>query len=123
MQTSGIIKLTGCRKPCYRRKYTFIGKEIPTSFEHDDFILSLWAVSNETLVETEELIYPWTSLVAEFAGTLSIFLGSSFMTLWDGLQRLAVWVQTKNLTCCCKSGTHCQKKKKFEVHNAEVGKV
>ena len=27
--------------------------------------------------------YPWPSLVAEFGGTLSLFLGVSFMTLWD----------------------------------------
>ena len=43
------------------------------------------ATPNSTLVETEELIYPWTSLVAEFGGALGLFLGVSFMTIWDGI--------------------------------------
>ena len=34
-------------------------------------------------VETEELIYPWQSLVAEFGGALGLFLGFSLMTIWD----------------------------------------
>ena len=38
---------------------------------------------NNFQVETEELIYPWQSLVAEFGGALGLFLGFSFMTVWD----------------------------------------
>ena len=38
------------------------------------------------LVEREELLYTLESLVAEFGGTLSLFLGLSFMTLWDGVE-------------------------------------
>ena len=34
-------------------------------------------------VETEQLIYPWQSLVAEFGGSLGLFLGFSLMTIWD----------------------------------------
>ena len=36
-------------------------------------------------VETEELIYPWQSFVAEFGGALGLFLGFSLMTIWDSL--------------------------------------
>ena len=43
---------------------------VKTSFEHFQ-------------VETEELIYPWQSLVAEFGGALGLFLGFSFLTIWD----------------------------------------
>ena len=38
------------------------------------------------MTEKEQLIYPLTSLVAEFGGTLGLFLGFSFMAIWDGLQ-------------------------------------
>ena len=34
-------------------------------------------------IETEELIYPWESFLAEFGGCLGLFLGFSFMTIWD----------------------------------------
>ena len=79
-------ELTGCKKPCKYRKYEVVGEKQPTSFQSDHFTISFWAVSNETTVWTEVPVYPWTSLVAEFGGTLSLFLGFSFMTLWGGLK-------------------------------------
>ena len=79
-------ELTGCKKPCKYRKYEVIVEKQPTSFQSDHFTISFWAVSNETTVWTEVPVYPWTSLVAEFGGTLSLFLGFSFMTLWGGLK-------------------------------------
>ena len=44
------------------------------------------AVSKSTEVKKEELIYPLSSLVADFGGSLSLFLGVSFMTLWDQIK-------------------------------------
>ena len=41
------------------------------------------------LVEKESLLYNIESLLAEFSGTLGLFLGFSFMALWDGLELLA----------------------------------
>ena len=81
------MKLTGCKKPCKYRKYEVIGGKQPTSFQSEHFTLSFWAVSNETTVWTEVPVYPWTSLVAEFGGTLGLFLGFSFMTVWGGLKK------------------------------------
>ena len=46
----------------------------------------LWNMSPFVLVETESLLYSIESLVAEFGGTLGLFLGFSFMALWDGLE-------------------------------------
>ena len=43
------------------------------------------------LVETEALVYTVESLVAEFGGTLGLFLGFSFMNFWDPVE-LAVAV-------------------------------
>ena len=56
----------------YKLKYSFVGKEQKTDFVHDGFVFSLWALSNSTNIATEVLVYPWTSLVAEFGGTLGM---------------------------------------------------
>ena len=81
-------EVTKCKKPCKYRKYDVVGEKQPTSFKSEYFTLSFWALSNETTVWTEVPIYPWTSLVAEFGGTLSLFLGFSFMAAFGGLKRL-----------------------------------
>ena len=36
-------------------------------------------------MEKEKLIYPLSSLVAEFGGTLGLFIGFSFIGVWDQL--------------------------------------
>ena len=78
-------EITNCLKPCKYRKYVFIGDLAQSTFKSEHFAFSLWAISRETIVKTELLIYPLSALVAEFGGTLSLFLGFSFMTLWDNI--------------------------------------
>ena len=70
-------------KPCQYKKYGFVTEGAPTIFETEKYVFSLWATSKYTKVSTEKLIYPMTSLIAEFGGALSLFLGISFMSLWD----------------------------------------
>ena len=83
-ELSKIKELTGCLKPCHYKKYTFIGERNPSNFlEPGYFLFSLWAVSEKTQVKTEQLIYPLAYLVAEFGGILGLFLGFSFISLWD----------------------------------------
>ena len=53
LETKDIRKRTGCTKPCKYTKYNFIGEAQTTSFQSEDYSLSLWAVSNDTWVETE----------------------------------------------------------------------
>ena len=59
------------------------GRKERSILESDFFAFSLWATSTKTTIRTEQLIYPLASLVAEFGGTLGLFLGLSFITLWD----------------------------------------
>ena len=42
------------------------------------------------------LLYPFTSLLAEFGGCLGLFLGFSFVTISDGVKSLAMWLK-KNI--------------------------
>ena len=86
----GIYERTGCLKPCHYLKYNIVGDRLPTSYKSQNFLFSLNSVSNVTFVETELLVYPWTSLVAEFGGSLGLFLGVSFMSLWDGVHFVRV---------------------------------
>ena len=84
VESSKIWELTGCIKPCRYKKYTFSGERSSTAFKgSEDFVFSLWAVSEKTQVKTEQLIYPLAYLVAEFGGILGLFLGFSFISLWD----------------------------------------
>ena len=76
-------QLTNCFKPCKYKQYAFIGERAESTFKSEHFTFSLWAVSRETTIKTEQLIYPLSALVAEFGGTLGLFLGFSFITLWD----------------------------------------
>ena len=45
--------------------------------------LSVWNTSPYLLIKQEKLVYTVESLVAEFGGTLGLFLGFSFINLWD----------------------------------------
>ena len=57
----------------------------------DDKMVSRFArsvLSSILQVETEQLIYPLASLVAGFGGCLGLFLGFSFMTIWDSAMSL-----------------------------------
>ena len=58
MESEDIRKTTGCKKPCFYKRYSFIGEKLQTDFLADEFVFSLWAVSNYTMLETEQLIYP-----------------------------------------------------------------
>ena len=84
--TNEISALTGCLMPCVYKKYVQIGRRTTTGLvDKDNYIFNLWANSDDTFMKTEEYIYPWPSLVADFGGTLGLFLGFSFMTLWEGV--------------------------------------
>ena len=82
-----VTQVTSCLKPCRYRRFGFVGDKETTMYRFENlFVVALWPISSSTRVEKEELIYPFASLVAEFGGTLGLFLGFSFMTLWDGLE-------------------------------------
>ena len=59
---NNIFKLTKCIKPCKYRKYSFLGDRTPSFFQSDYVAFSLWAVSENTRVATEQLVYPFQLL-------------------------------------------------------------
>ena len=93
--------VVGCKKPCNYHEYKIIGDKAPTDLTKEGFLtFALLAVDNNIYVETEALLYPGTSLVAEIGGTLGLFIGFSFMILWDGIVR--VMHLTKKIYFKCK---------------------
>ena len=49
-------------------------------------ILVLVWLSTDTIERTEQLLYPLESFVSEFGGALGLFLGFSFMMVWEVLE-------------------------------------
>ena len=91
-ESEEVTNVTGCLKPCHFKKYIFLGDPSPSSFKSEHFVFSLWAVSSKTKVEKEELIYPMSTLVAEFGGTLGLFLGFSFISVLHNFNLLKRFV-------------------------------
>ena len=104
LEQRNIFSSTGCYKPCTYREYRLIGDSQTSSSGAADFLFSLWAVSNDTTVEREVLIYPWTAMVADMGGTLGLFLGFSFMTIWDGAETLVTALHALKCGACTRQG-------------------
>ena len=90
---STTMKLTGCLSPCAYKEYRFLNtnlKEYTTvnavEFPENSMSFCLWSVSQNTFVEEESLVYSFESWLAEFGGSLGLFLGFSFMTIWEGIK-------------------------------------
>ena len=79
-----ITKRTGCKVPCNYKEYKFVESSpnplsIPSS-------VAFWAASSKTQIEEEVLLYPFTSLIADFGGYLGLFLGFSFLAIWQEIR-------------------------------------
>ena len=97
-----IVKMTGCDQPCHFKEYQFVNTNLKefkmVDYPENQVAICLWAVSKYTQAEEEVLVYPLQSFVAEFGGCLGLFLGFSFMTIWDGLKSFVEWAtQLKKL--------------------------
>ena len=76
-----IIKFTGCLPPC---RYTeFSLPYTPVGAKDNITIFSLEFSKSSLIRKKEVLVYPLTSLVAEFGGTFGLFVGFSFIMFWD----------------------------------------
>ena len=90
-----ISKKTGCKRPCSYKEYKFVNTNLKKFTKGDpqhQVAFCLWAVSPYTQFEEEVLVYPFQSFMAEFGGSLGLFLGFSFMTIWDGMRSLVLWM-------------------------------
>ena len=78
-----IFKTTNCMKPCVYRSFKLEERQSTVYGGKNEFYFSIWAATNVVFIEKEALVFPLSSLVAQIGGTLGLFLGFSFMTIWQ----------------------------------------
>ena len=85
-----IEELTGCRRNCQYRQYEIVQtlNQIPNN--EKEIFLKITLASGYVSVFNETLIVSMRSLIAEIGGTLGLFLGFSFLMLWDFFEFIVV---------------------------------
>ena len=80
-----ILEAVGCKKPCAYNEFKFVYSS-PEEVPELPGQVILWPASKRTQIEEEVLLYPFTSFLAEFGGALGLFLGFSFLTIWQEIR-------------------------------------
>ena len=80
-EQKAVLDMTGCKVPCKYRDFKEVDTPIKKRITVSEFGISI--VSTDITVKTEELLYPLSSFVSEFGGALGLFLGFSFIMVWD----------------------------------------
>ena len=70
--------------PCRYKEYKIV--DTPLNANGKSRTMKLIRSTNDVFVKTEQFVYPFSSFLAEFGGALGLFLGFSFMWMWDVLQ-------------------------------------
>ena len=91
MKQSRLVNHTGCFPPCNYAEYQLATE--PLKYKEKEEITKngakrlavLFSCSN-ALERTEQLLYPADSFISEFGGALGLFLGFSFLMVWEALE-------------------------------------
>ena len=71
---------------------TFQMADEPIVVDYPQTIVNVMFDNPTILIETEELAYPLSSLVADCGGVLGLFVGFNFLMIWDflcyGIQKI-----------------------------------
>ena len=95
LELPSLISRTGCEAPCQYNQYQFLNADLKPDSEwpvEGQIQYGLWSVTKFTKIEKEILLFPFTSLLAEFGGALGLFLGFSIMTIWEGAEGIIEYV-------------------------------
>ena len=71
---------TGCQFPCKYKKFDIVDAQIKD--QPGDFLFTRFA-SDDIEIETEVYVYDWISFIAECGGAMGLFVGFSFLMLFD----------------------------------------
>ena len=90
-----IHEMSKCLKPCNYMVYQQVDQyKVTEHFGNYDFHVALLPATVDVTVVKEVLLHPFTSLVADFGGTLGLFIGFSFMSPWSAIENLYIIMKT-----------------------------
>ena len=78
-----IIRFTGCLPPCKYTEFSLAYPPVGTLVDDGSTSFDLRFSKSSLILKKEVLVYPLSSLVAEFGGTFGLFVGFSFIMFWD----------------------------------------
>ena len=91
-----LFELTGCPKNCKYYTYTMI-KEFALSdkemSEKNEIWIDLTLAGLTINVKKEIFVFPLRSFISEFGGALGLFLGFSFIMIWDTIETLLMFLK------------------------------
>ena len=87
MVKSDVVTKTDCLQPCSYNNYELV--DAPIKEKRVDGGLKLRFAVTEGQEERELLLYGFVSFVSEFGGALGLFLGLSFLSLWDVIENVS----------------------------------
>ena len=79
---------TGCRVPCTYIEFKEVGH--PENIHATGYGLVLKFAKTEIVEDKEAYVYGFVSFVSEFGGSLGLFLGFSFLMVWEILEPLVL---------------------------------
>ena len=79
-----VISFTGCPRPCSFTQYGLAAPAIEVN--HDTMGLEMFLSRTKIEKRTEDLMLSKEAFVSQFGGALGLFIGFSFMSLWDVMQ-------------------------------------
>ena len=80
---SQFVNITECPLPCNYREFRLVGEPVKLDKNLSRTGFHLAFATTDVSEKKEELIYPLLSFVAEFGGSLGLFLGFSFLMVYD----------------------------------------
>ena len=90
--------VTKCIRPCRTTLYKLVEDKIET-FKQNHTSLHFALGSKNVLERREVLLYTFTSFIAEFGGALGLFLGFSFLLMWNFIEQSIKILIHKFKTC------------------------
>ena len=99
MDEGDIVELTKCEIPCNYVEYSLLKTKVmtfETEKDKEKIALGIIYATKEATVKQETYLYPFESFIAEFGGALGMFLGFSFIILWDIIEW--VLISAKKIT-------------------------